>query len=293
MTRLVFLTLVLAVISCGPSSKSENKDQEELDVNMDQSSGEEESSTFYVATISGMNLREEPSTSGKKIRLLTGGSEVKLLEKTGLQETISGFEGEWFKVDIGGEIGYVFSGYLSRFELPKPNEKNKMEWFFNENFIRDGNEVVLKMTWGEDGNTRSGTPVKSRASIQIMEESDFFEIRQSYLRGSYYIEDMGYEYSGQRGFIPGISIQEAFLLSRWLIAKLESGPCKYELKDIPFSKSNTTIKTSSDCSLEIVVEKRGDEVQKMVINAADDFLYKGLEFIVQKGGVEFKVYTAL
>ena len=293
MVRISFLAFLIILLGCGSNPNTEGIENEDRVGGSSDDLVSEVPSKLYVATVSGMNLREDPSTSGKKIKLLSGGTVVTFIEASGVQETISGFEGEWLKVDADGEVGYVFGGYVTKFELPPLNEQQKIAWFFNENFVRDGNEIVLKMVWSEDGNSRTGTPVKGKAAIKIEEESDFFEIRQSYMQGSYFVEEIGYEYNGKRGYIPGVSLQEAFLIARWLVTRLESGTCKYELKDVGFTQSNSTIKTSTECSLEIVVEKRGNEIQKMLINANDDFLYTGLELMVQKGGVEFKVYTAL
>jgi hypothetical protein len=68
--------------------------------------------TIYVASIDGLNLRSTPNTTGARIKLLPQNTELTILEKSEILETIDALQDYWFKVDTGDETGWVFGGYL-------------------------------------------------------------------------------------------------------------------------------------------------------------------------------------
>lgn len=74
----------------------------------------------YPATIitnSGygeLSLRGEPSTKGIQVTSVYDGTEVQVIAETNRCETVGKVSGCWYKVDIDGARGYMFSGYLQR-----------------------------------------------------------------------------------------------------------------------------------------------------------------------------------
>jgi len=86
---------------------------------------------YYCWAIAGLNIRETPSSSGKILGKIVYGQKLDIdlanqeysnyyeeLFLVGINEDKSAdimFRGSWLKVELNGMIGYIFSGYLSRF----------------------------------------------------------------------------------------------------------------------------------------------------------------------------------
>lgn len=86
---------------------------------------------YYCWAVSGLNIRETPSSTGKILGKIVYGQKLDIditnqdysnyyeeLFLVGINEDKSAdilFKGSWLKVEMKGLSGYVFSGYLSRF----------------------------------------------------------------------------------------------------------------------------------------------------------------------------------
>ena len=67
----------------------------------------------YVAVKDGLNMREEPSPTGKKMLTIPYRQEVQKLEEKPESFTIDKTEGKWTKVTWKDKQGWVFGGFLS------------------------------------------------------------------------------------------------------------------------------------------------------------------------------------
>ena len=67
----------------------------------------------YVAVKDGLNMREEPSPTGRKMLTIPYRQEVQKLEEKPESFTIDKTEGKWTKVTWQGKTGWVFGGFLS------------------------------------------------------------------------------------------------------------------------------------------------------------------------------------
>lgn len=67
----------------------------------------------YVAVKDGLNMREEPSPTGKKMLTIPYRQEVLRLYEKAESFTIDKTEGKWTKVTWQGKTGWVFGGFLS------------------------------------------------------------------------------------------------------------------------------------------------------------------------------------
>ncbi|NPV02743.1 MAG: SH3 domain-containing protein [Brevinematales bacterium] len=86
-----------------------------------------------------VNVRQEPSTNGKKIGQLSIGAAVKILEKTDQIWEMNGHEEEWYKVeyaDAGGKLkeGYVWGGMIA---------KASWVWIETENLIPKQTMILM------------------------------------------------------------------------------------------------------------------------------------------------------
>jgi uncharacterized protein YgiM (DUF1202 family) len=67
----------------------------------------------YVAPKDGLNMRTEPSVTGKKMLTIPKGAQVQKLEEKPESFKIDNIEGKWTKISWQGKIGWVFGGFLS------------------------------------------------------------------------------------------------------------------------------------------------------------------------------------
>ena len=105
---------------------------------------------YYCWSISGLNIRDTPSPTGNILGKLDYGQKINVdsniqddyrsyedLFLIGINEDNSAdikFKGWWLKIEFGDKIGYVFSGYLSRypnFKIIKEENQFKCETFKN------------------------------------------------------------------------------------------------------------------------------------------------------------------
>lgn len=68
---------------------------------------------MYVATGERLNLRKNPTVNSEKIVTLPIFTKITSLDSSANEQTIDGITSRWYKVEIDGEIGWVFGGYLS------------------------------------------------------------------------------------------------------------------------------------------------------------------------------------
>ena len=128
---------------------------------------------YYVSSQGGLNVREEPNSSSKKVATILYGQKVTIESKTGIKLTINdtdketgvskAIEGEWVKIEYSvsffnepgeGEItenplskkiynGYVFDGFLKKPSFPK---------YIKENYVNLNSMDNLYVPKGETRN---------------------------------------------------------------------------------------------------------------------------------------------
>lgn len=120
--RLLILSFILfPVIACK---------KQEPSVSLVQNASIEEK---YVDEQQGLNVRETPEKTGKKIATLPHGTKVLVLESKPESFTIDNRTGSWVKIMAGSAQGWAFGGFLAA-KRPKDScgpefeaEKNCME----------------------------------------------------------------------------------------------------------------------------------------------------------------------
>lgn len=81
--------------------------------------------TLYVRAKAGLNIREAPSVSGKKIKTLSFDSKVTVLEVTAETVRINDLPGRWLKVSDGKDKGWAFSAYMETYNEASWQEQKK------------------------------------------------------------------------------------------------------------------------------------------------------------------------
>ncbi len=140
----------------------------------------------YVSAKRGLNVREAPNASAKKIETILFGQKVNIKSKTGIKLTINEIDqktgekqivlGEWVKIEYAktfytipgeGEIysdpyeikkyeGYVFNGFLKKASFPQYIDENYIDFNSMDNiYIPKGELIYLT----EDNNIYEGYPL--------------------------------------------------------------------------------------------------------------------------------------
>lgn len=136
-----FLFFIYVLLACGGESIS---DSSESSVDSQESGLSEEASESkicYIAALTGMNLREEPSTRGVVLKLLPYNTACEVIGQSGKMETIDGLMGEWIEVKAEDQKGFIFSGYTIPIPLPGRNPSTDLKGYFAEHLIRTINTI--------------------------------------------------------------------------------------------------------------------------------------------------------
>jgi len=284
---LVLLSILL--FSCGSSSDS--SDQKPLNST---ESGESTvvSDLVYVAALTGINLREEPGIGGKSIQLIPYMTELKVLEHDIKKESIDGFEGHWIKVSVNENVeGFLFDGFLLPIMPPPTNPPTGIEGYFKENLIRIGNQEAVRLIYDERIEGFKTIKV-SLDKVKVEEESDMFEIKQEYAGGYYLTEQIGYENQTIKGFFPGLSLRQGFLLARSLMPSFGYDNCELPLRSLKFPTKDETIRINDGCSYQVTLEVKDGKINKISF-LSSDLGYYGLDIKNLNNGVEISTLYAL
>lgn len=107
-TKILLAALVLMAAACKQKSPGEP--------NMRVTKPMTRGATMFVTVKDGLNLRAEPSETGKRLALIPYSEQVQKIEDWGELIKIDQTEGKWTKVAWRVHTGWVFGGFLS--DLP-------------------------------------------------------------------------------------------------------------------------------------------------------------------------------
>ena len=128
---------------------------------------------LYVEADNGLNVREKPQLSSKKIGKLDYSTAVKVFQNTGLELTIKDegkdVTGEWVEVhEINGDLkGYVFNGFLTSTEL-----NSRIDIKFKGFSLQMELEV-----WDEDKNLEKVKKDRAMVDVELGDSPEQKEIK--------------------------------------------------------------------------------------------------------------------
>jgi len=154
--------------------------------------------TLYVAAKSGLSLREKPDSSSKLLDKILYGTKVSPLQtdEEWVPVNLEGLNGFWRKIKFNNKTGYIPDCYL--FTLPPPKTS-----------IKEMKDYLLQLSAPFGGKLI----VKSGNRFNL-EEGGWELHKQLYKNGAEWHKSLGYEYGSDTYFLPGLTIQQAFLLVR-------------------------------------------------------------------------------
>jgi hypothetical protein len=159
-----------------------------------------QSNTYYVAAKTGLSIREKPAANAKVLDKIPYGARISLLEDSGewVEIKTEGLTGHWRKVKYNNHTGYIVGSYL--FTSPPPTVTIKdMRAYFAQISTPFGSKLVVK----------SGV-------LQNVEEGGWELHKQLYKNGAEWHKTIGYEYHSDTYFLPGFTMEQAFLLVRMI-----------------------------------------------------------------------------
>jgi uncharacterized protein YgiM (DUF1202 family) len=107
--KLVFWIIVIGLVILAYSNRSKNFSKNNMPSNI---STNYKGETAKVISPNGLNLRDSPNSNGNIIQAIPYNETVRIIEKNGNLETISGQSSNWFNVEYNGTAGWIWSGYL-------------------------------------------------------------------------------------------------------------------------------------------------------------------------------------
>ena len=155
---------------------------------------------LYVAAKTGLNIRDKPETSARVLDKIPYAAKISLKESNEQNKKINteGFIGYWRKVTYNSITGYIIDAYLLPY--PPPNAGTKtMKEYLSQVSVAFGDSLII-----------------SDGTMNNVEEGRSQLVKQLYKNGAEWHEFLGYEYNSMTYFIPGITMQQAFLLVRLL-----------------------------------------------------------------------------
>jgi Bacterial SH3 domain len=153
---------------------------------------------LYVAARAGLNIREKPETTAKVLDKIPYAAKV-TREETGEQNkriVTEGFIGYWQQVTYNNKTGYIIDAYLLPYPPPKADTRTLKEYL-----------AQISAAFGD-------SLVINNGAMNNVEEGGSQLIKQLYKNGSECHEFQGYEYNSMTYFLPGFTMQQAFLLVR-------------------------------------------------------------------------------
>jgi len=188
---------------------------------------------LYVAIKTGLSMRDKPDANGKVLDKIPYGTKVSLLDNNEEMFSIrtEGILGYWRKVKFNNKTGYILDSYLFPLVPPKATVKTMKEYL-----------AQLSLPFGARLVVKSGT-------MNSVEDGGWELRKQLYKNGAEWHEFLGWEYGSDTYFLPGFSLQQAFLLLRMIPEFAEVIGAKDE-----FPAETITIK-KGDIEYYIKVEK--------------------------------------
>ncbi|MFA9219686.1 MAG: hypothetical protein ACEQSL_00710 [Sediminibacterium sp.] len=167
--------------------------------------------TLSVLTLSGIKLRDKPG--GAVLQSVPYAAKVITLEakNNNFPFTVEGIKGAWVKVNFNDKIGYVFDGFLSRLPAPSLTDAN-LRAYVKREFKMLSEDLPLSYLTNNDLGASGNTVLFLEWNGQKCAYENHFY----------------YEGGGENLSIPGVSIEEAYLLVRII----EREAYEYALKEM-------------------------------------------------------------
>ncbi|HEX2683694.1 MAG TPA: SH3 domain-containing protein [Ferruginibacter sp.] len=154
--------------------------------------------SYYAAAKAGLSIREQAGTTAKILDKVPYGEKITIIPNSEQQVAIAteGFNGFWWKIKYKDKTGYVVSSYVLPVPPPRAGIKTLQDYFAQAS-SPFGGQLVVKHT---------------DETLAEMGESTI--TKQLYKNGMEWTKTDGYENSSYLYMIPGLTLEQCFLLVR-------------------------------------------------------------------------------
>lgn len=172
---------------------------------------------LYVAARTGLNMREKPEPTAKVLTKIPYGALITPASPTEdpKRADVEGLSGYWKKISYNDQSGYIIDAYLLPIPPPQAGVQTIKDYFRQ-----------VSSPFGDSLVVDQGSPENA-------EEGGSRLVKQFFKNGGEWHEFTGYEYNSMTYFVPGLTMQQAFLLIR-LLPEFNS----YITEKDPFINSN-------------------------------------------------------
>ncbi len=113
----------------------------------------------YINEVKGTDIKDRPDAAGRMIIKINFGMKVNLIEEQGDLIFFRGTWGKWSKIKYGEQIGWIFGGYLSEFDI-LPLKKTAAERY-------NAKYMDLKTSEDIDAETKRKLTARKESDIKI------------------------------------------------------------------------------------------------------------------------------
>lgn len=156
--------------------------------------------TYYVLHKAGLSIREKPDVKAKVLDRIPYGTKINLTSNSDTPDTVTvttdGMTGYFRKATYNGKTGYLIDCYLADQPAPKATVKNLKEYL-----------AQLSPKFGAELVVKSG-------GMTHISEGGYEQKKQLYKNGGEYQSFSSWEYFSETCVIPGLTVQQAYLLLR-------------------------------------------------------------------------------
>ena len=138
------------------------------------------SQAAHVNVLSGLNLRQLPTTKSKIITKLSYKTNVSIISTTEKTYTLGAFEGKWLKVKTNDGTGYLVDLFLTELPLPDLNDQSLLH-----DFLKKHLNEALKYEKKDNLNDYTFCKKYNLSTIQLIDF--YFLLRVFHERGEYYL----------------------------------------------------------------------------------------------------------
>jgi hypothetical protein len=214
-----------------------------------------QSTVYYTAAKSGLAIRQKPDATSALVDRIPYGTKVILEENNEewVEARLEGMLGHWRKVKYNNKSGYIVSTYLFPYPPPKETVKD-LSGYIAQLSVPFGSKLIVKSPARPDNDMT-------------------WELhKQLYKNGAEWHRFIGYEYDSDTYFLPGFTLEQAFLLVRLLPQFRQV----FE-ENAPFPDADRTFK-KGDREYKIKVEKENyggtfDWTERISVEYEDGVIY--------------------
>lgn len=213
--------------------------------------------TVYVAAKSGLSIREKPDAKATVLGKIPYGTKITTTYNSEEEQkdiVTEGLQGYWIKTSWNGKTGYVVNSYLLPVAVPKAGTKTMKDYFKQLSAVAG---PVLTVKKGEGSNIGE----------------NYSEIKKQLFKNGFEYHEAGfYEASYDTYFLPGLSVQQGFLLLRLIP----------EFKDVfsetdEYPSENKTRKPKADGedagTIKVIKPDGGNWTEKIIVDYSDGAYY--------------------